>query len=203
MFAALLSGLLLGLSAGLAPGPLTALLLSETLHHGRRAGLKIACVPLLSDPPVILLVLLLFSRLSDFAPLLGTLSLAGGLFVAHLSWERLGIRPSALAVDRSPPSSLRQGIIANLLNPHPYLFWITVGAPLMFRSASLGAAALFAASFYFCLVGTKIALALLVAGFRDLLVNRFYLLLNRLLGLLLLAFALLLLRDGLRLFGLV
>ncbi|MFA6111330.1 MAG: hypothetical protein WDA75_21445 [Candidatus Latescibacterota bacterium] len=43
--ASLPAGLLLGLSAGVAPGPLTALILSETLRHGRAAGLRLALVP--------------------------------------------------------------------------------------------------------------------------------------------------------------
>ncbi|MDS4041493.1 MAG: hypothetical protein RKP20_09980, partial [Candidatus Competibacter sp.] len=34
------AGLLLGLSGGLSPGPLLALVASETLHHGVRAGIS-------------------------------------------------------------------------------------------------------------------------------------------------------------------
>lgn len=36
----LLSALLLGLYAGLSPGPLMALLLAQTLRHGPREGFK-------------------------------------------------------------------------------------------------------------------------------------------------------------------
>ncbi|MBT4876955.1 MAG: LysE family translocator, partial [Desulfobacula sp.] len=39
-------GMVLGLSAGLAPGPLLTLVISETLLHDIRAGIKVAMAPL-------------------------------------------------------------------------------------------------------------------------------------------------------------
>jgi threonine/homoserine/homoserine lactone efflux protein len=44
MMTALVSGVLLGLCCGLAPGPLLALVLAQTLRHGAREGCKI-CTP--------------------------------------------------------------------------------------------------------------------------------------------------------------
>ena len=199
----LASGLALGLSAGLAPGPLTTLLLGETLRHGRGAGLRIAFVPLISDLPIVLLSVFVLSRLSDFDPVLGGISLIGGLFVAYLAYDSFTIVPPEQNLAAPPPSSLRKGVFTNFVNPHPYLFWITVGAPLMLRPESAVAAALFTVAFYICLVGAKLVMALLIARFRDLLINRYYLLANRLLGLVLLFFAFVLLKDALRFFHLV
>lgn len=199
----LASGLTLGLSAGLAPGPLTTLLLGETLRHGRGAGLRIAFVPLISDLPIVLLSVFVLSRLSDFAPVLGGISLFGGLFVAYLAYDSFTIAPPEQTIDAPPPSSLRKGVFTNFVNPHPYLFWITVGAPLMLRPESTAAAVIFVAAFYVCLVGAKVGMALLIARFRDLLVNRYYLLANRLLGLILLFFAFVLLQDALHFFNLL
>jgi len=81
MTATLLSGLLLGLYAGLSPGPLMALVLAQTLRHGPREGCKVALVPLLTDLPIILVAVALASKLSELQPLLGVLSVAGGAFV--------------------------------------------------------------------------------------------------------------------------
>ena len=47
MFTALASGMLLGFSAGLSPGPMLTLVLAQTLRHGSREGCKIALTPLL------------------------------------------------------------------------------------------------------------------------------------------------------------
>ena len=41
-------GTVLGLSAGLAPGPLLTLVISETLQHDIRAGIKVAVAPFIT-----------------------------------------------------------------------------------------------------------------------------------------------------------
>jgi threonine/homoserine/homoserine lactone efflux protein len=95
--------------------------------------------------------------------------------------------------------SLRKGVITNLLNPHPYLFWIGVGAPLLVRGyQEHGPAApmLFLGAFYACIVLAKVSLALLAARSRMFLRGRAYGLLLKALALLLAAFGLLLLRDA-------
>ena len=48
-------GTLFGLAAGFSPGPLTVLVIGETLRHGLRSGLQVAIAPVLTDIPVILL----------------------------------------------------------------------------------------------------------------------------------------------------
>lgn len=40
-------GTVLGLSAGFAPGPLLALVISETLRHGIPAGVRVALAPII------------------------------------------------------------------------------------------------------------------------------------------------------------
>lgn len=65
MMTALASGVLLGLSAGLAPGPILALVLAQTLRHGSREGCKIALTPLITDPPIILVALAMASKLAE------------------------------------------------------------------------------------------------------------------------------------------
>jgi threonine/homoserine/homoserine lactone efflux protein len=62
MITALASGVLLGLSCGLAPGPLLALLLAQTLWHGPREGCKIALTPLVTDAPIIVVALVVAAK---------------------------------------------------------------------------------------------------------------------------------------------
>lgn len=77
-------GALLGLSAGLSPGPLTTLVISETLLYNIRAGVKVALAPLITDLPIIVLSVLILSQLSGFQNILGVIALVGGLVVLFM-----------------------------------------------------------------------------------------------------------------------
>ncbi|MBU0755901.1 MAG: LysE family translocator [Planctomycetes bacterium] len=200
----LLSGLVFGLSAGLMPGPLFALLLAQTLRYGAREGVKVALAPLLTDPPIVALAFFLVSAISRIGPLLGAIALLGGAYLFYLGLEGLCFKGSDTAERQVDPRSVQKGVIANFLNPSPYLFWCTVGAPCVLKSLgrSYLPAVLFFAGFYLMLVGAKVLLALGVGRTRGLLKNRFYILAVRLLGLILFYFAFRFFRDGLRVFDL-
>ncbi|MBU1248362.1 MAG: LysE family translocator, partial [Proteobacteria bacterium] len=95
--------------------------------------------------------------------------------------------------------SLGKGVLTNFLNPHPYLFWLTVGAPLLFsahEAAGVLGPILFLAAFYVVLVGAKLGVALLTARSRSFLTSRVYVWLLRGLGLLLVLFAFRFLHEG-------
>jgi threonine/homoserine/homoserine lactone efflux protein len=99
------------------------------------------------------------------------------------------------------PQSLSRGAMVNALSPHPYLFWITVGAPTILKgwTESPLLSVVFVASFFWCLVGSKVVLAVLAGKSRRFLIGKSYIYIMRLLGLALFAFALVLFRDGLSL----
>lgn len=198
-------GALLGLSAGFSPGPLLTLVISETLRHGVGAGVRVALAPVVTDLPIILLTLFVLSGLQELHGVLGAVSIAGACFVLSLGWEALRTTGFDLQLQDGERRSLRKGILTNLLSPHPYLFWLGVGAPAMARAAGAHALApaAFIAGFYACLVGSKIALAVLVGRSKSLFRGRAYVWTMRLLGAALVGLAFLLLRDGLQLLGLL
>ncbi len=198
----LTSGSLLGLASGFAPGPLLFLVVRESLHHGVGAGTRTALAPLITDPPIILLCLFVLSEVAGFRPVLGAISLGGALMVSHLGWDSLRTEGVQLDLKDEAPASLRKGIIINTLSPHPYLFWLTVGSPMVLQAQKVGtgAAIAFLGSFYLFLVGSKISLAMITGKSRHFIGGRIYLAIMRLLGILLLLFALLLLRDAIRFF---
>lgn len=158
-------GLALGLGAGLAPGPLTAVMVAATLDRGFAAGARIAFAPLVTDVPIVALCVLVLQGLPD--EVLAGLSIAGAVFVAYLALDAARAPASTPARART---DLRRGALVNALSPHPWLFWITVGGPILADAAdsSIAAAAGFVAAFYVLLVGSKIAIAgLVAAGRRD------------------------------------
>jgi threonine/homoserine/homoserine lactone efflux protein len=172
MLTALLLGISYGFTAGISPGPMLGLVITQTLQRGWRAGNLVALAPLITDLPIVTLAILLIGHLPAGA--LNWLALIGGLFVVYLSLEtgRTALRlPKEPARETSLPSAsavgsvLWRAVITNALNPHPYLFWGTVGAQLLirrFESDGLAAAALLLVSFYVLLVGTKLLVAFAV-----------------------------------------
>jgi threonine/homoserine/homoserine lactone efflux protein len=194
----LLQGALLGLSAGAAPGPLLALVLSQTLRHGAKEGVKASLAPLVTDLPIILASTFLVSRLADTRGLLGAVTLAGAAFVGYLGYENLKAPALPAASESSEARSVGRGALVNALSPHPYLFWAAVGGPLLVRAwadSRVGAAG-FLAGFYLCLVGSKVGVAVLAGRSRQFLSGGAYGVAMRVLGVLLLLFAALLAREG-------
>ena len=199
------AGTLLGLASGFSPGPLQVLVLSETLRHGMRAGIKVSIAPLITDVPIIVISLLVLNRLAHFKSILGAVSILGGLFILYLGYD--SIKTKGLEFNLPPVSrnSLKKGVITNALNPHPYIFYMTVGAPIILKAINQNflSAFLFIGSFLIFLVGSKVILAMVVERSRAFLKGPVYIGLMRILGALLLFFSTMLFRDGLRLLGLI
>jgi threonine/homoserine/homoserine lactone efflux protein len=201
MFTFLTTGVLLGLSAGFAPGPLLALVVSETLQHDMKAGVKVALAPMITDLPIVVFSLFILAKLSQFQNVLGIISITGAGFIFYLGLKNVLIKDVQINAETTPRRSLQKGILANFLSPHPYLFWLTVGGPTTIKAMNLNlfAAAGFILSFYLLLVGSKIFLAVITGRSRTFLHGRTYITIMRLLGLILILLAFYLLRDGLRL----
>jgi threonine/homoserine/homoserine lactone efflux protein len=171
-------GIGFGFTAGISPGPLLTLVITATLERGFGAGLRVALAPFLTDLPIIVLTLLFLQTLP--AVFLALVSAGGGLFVLYLGVEtirhagtaRLAIAP----VQGALTQDLWRGTLVNLFSPHPWLFWLSVGGPLVSNlvHASWMQGALFLFGFYGLLVGSKIAIAAGIAGGRRYLSEGWY-----------------------------
>lgn len=194
----ILAGLMLGFYAGFVPGPTLTLVLFETLRHGTRAGFQVALSPLITDLPIVALALLIVGQLSKIQAALGVISLVGACVLLWMGYESLRTQAIDLSKPAKAGDSLKRGMIVNWLNPHPYLFWLPVGAPLVYRAAqhSWWAVVGFLLAFYLLLVGSKVVLALVAGHFREFLSGKLYLTIVRGLGLALWVFAGLLAWEG-------
>lgn len=161
----LLAGLSLGLGAGLSPGPLLTLVVTSTLERGFGAGVRVAVAPLLTDAPIIALTVVVVSSVSD--SVLRALGVAGGVVIIAMGvWSVAGAGSVGRDEGGSGDSTdVWRGVLVNALSPHPWIFWIGVGAPLLVSSWRDGSerGVAFLAGFYLLLVGSKIAIAWLVA----------------------------------------
>lgn len=108
-------------------------MINQTLTGGWRRGALVALAPLISDPPIVLLILLLLEQIPP--QFLQFISLAGGLFVLYLAWKlwkqwQAGTRASIESLVNSN-GVLRQAAMMNLLSPGVYTFWTLVNGPIL------------------------------------------------------------------------
>src|ERR1035437_4548251 len=81
----LIIGITYAFTAVVQPGPFQIFLLSQTLSKGWRRTLPAAFGPLISDLPVIVLVLLLLSTVPSH--FISVLQIAGGIFLLYLAFN--------------------------------------------------------------------------------------------------------------------
>jgi threonine/homoserine/homoserine lactone efflux protein len=201
----LVAGALVGLAGGFSPGPITMLVIVQSLRHGLGEGLKVAIAPLLTDAPIALAALLFIGRLDDTGLALGVIALTGAAFLSYLAYQSLIFKAPAASLSAQAPGSLRKGMLTNLVNPNPYLFWFTVGAPTIFTAHRAGWAfvGLFLVGLYVCLIGAKVAFAVVASRGRSFLEGAAYRYTLRGLGVGLFVYALKFARDGLGYLGVI
>ena len=188
----LLSGSVLGLTAGLSPGPTQTFLISQTLQHGIKEGLKVSLVPLMTDVPICLFAVLVLSQLAEVDSVMGSISLIGALFLLYLAYGNFRITGTQTDEQVENPGSIKKGVMTNFLNPYPYMFWLLVGAPMMLKAYqnNIATAGSFVGSFYCGLIGTMAAMAAIVGKSRTFVRGKAYIYAIRGLGIALLIFAL-------------
>ncbi|ADE35596.1 Lysine exporter protein (LYSE/YGGA) [Methanohalophilus mahii DSM 5219] len=200
----LVTGILLGFAAGISPGPLMAITISESLQHGSKEGFKVAISPLITDFLIVSAVIYILMHFQQQNSVIALISLAGALYLMQLGIASLRTKNISIEITNQKKESLKKGILANFLNPHPYLFWIAIGGPILFRASEVDRLAqiMFVIGFYVLLVGSKVVIALFVGKSKDFLKSKYYLHLFRSLGILYLIFALVFIEQGLELLGL-
>lgn len=170
----LLLGAAIGFVAGVSPGPVLTLVVTETMKGGWLRGAAVAAGPLLADGPIIVVAVLVMHELPPaFAP---AISIVGGVFLLYLAiTAALNARNAALPRGErlSARGGLATGLLARALSPHPYLFWFLVGGPTLSRAGQLEAAA-FLLGYYITIVGSNVGLALALHRWIGLLSQRVY-----------------------------
>jgi len=172
MWVYVVQGLTYGFAAGVQPGTFQAYLISQALRNGWRRTLPSVFAPLISDGPIIALVLLVLSQVPP--GLVRGLQLAGGLFVLYLAagafraWRNhAGQKPDESQRART---GVFRAAVVNFLNPAPYLFWSLVTGPLLvtgWRASPANGVGLLA-GFYGAMFASLAGITLLFTGARRL-----------------------------------
>jgi threonine/homoserine/homoserine lactone efflux protein len=167
LFVYFLQGLTLGLSATAAPGPFQAFLLAQALKNGWKRTLPAVLAPLVSDGPIIFLVLLVLTQTPDWFLII--LQLAGGLFALYLAQGALAGLKTLPSMPEVSAEAARlnffKAVAMNFLSPGPYLFWSIIAGPVMMQgwqeSPRLGVS--FVVGFYGALIGGFVVFIILFA----------------------------------------
>lgn len=175
---AALAGALLGLSLAAPPGPVTAIMVSASLHGRVRQAFLTACGAISADLCWLSLSILgVLTVFHDHPRWLGYLGLAGAALLLWMAWgawasARRGIQ------DSHSPGSWRLGFFTVLTSPISLAWWLANGA-LLYTSwglpgiagmflALIGYSALFCQAFRW--LGTRAARVALAVAYGSVLV---------------------------------
>ena len=173
MVSYVIPGVAYGFAAAVTPGPLSLYLISRAVAVGWRRTLPAAFAPLVSDGPVMVLVLALLGQ----APrnFVHYLRIPGGAFILYLAYEACkSWRAFAAGTENpvAPPpraNSLWKAALVNWFNPNLYLGWSIILGPMVLsgwhESPAKGIA--FVLGFYLTIIGTMIGIILLFASARS------------------------------------
>mgnify|MGYP001078011875 CR=1 FL=1 len=141
ILSAVLPALILGLLAGLAPGPYTTMVVATGLERGFRAALPLAMAPFLTDLAPLLLSTLLLTSLSP--RVVTAMGWVGGIVVVFVGIRLLAEHGRPFGRGGEPRADNRPGapatvrfwhvVAATVLSPAPWLFWLGLASPLVLR----------------------------------------------------------------------
>jgi threonine/homoserine/homoserine lactone efflux protein len=172
MFGYLMLGTAYAFAAAVQPGPLQAYLISQSLAHGWRRTVLASFAPVISDGPIIALIVFILIQMPGW--LAPVLQCAGAIFLLYLAfgawktWRSYDAQKQSVAPSRH--QTLLKAVVINLLNPNPYLGWSLVMGPLLLQgwreSPSHGIALLL--GFYGTIVLSSIGIVALFSSARNL-----------------------------------
>ncbi len=168
----LMIGVTYAFAAAMQPGPFQAYLISSTMVNGLRRTFPAVFAPILSDIPIVCLVLLVLAQVPPL--FVHVLQLAGGLFLLYLATGALKAYRNYRHALTAHPSHVRQtvlkAVLVNLLNPNPYLSWALIMGPLLLKAWRQTPAdgITLVAAFYLTMVLVTAVILVLFAGARSL-----------------------------------
>jgi threonine/homoserine/homoserine lactone efflux protein len=128
-------GFVYAFAAAVQPGPLQAYLISQSLTNGWKRTVLASFAPIISDGPIIILVLFILSNFSE--GMIHVMQCAGGMFLLYLafgafkSWQNYDAQKDVQ--NQSSKQTMMKAVFVNLLNPNPYLGWSLVMGPLLLK----------------------------------------------------------------------
>lgn len=134
----LLQTVFISFSGVLAPGPITAVTISKGSKNPH-AGALISLGHGIIEFPLIILIFLGFDSLIKIQYVRESIGIAGGLFLLWMGTDILrSLKIDQVKEKNEKNKPITAGILLSIGNPYFIIWWATVGAALIMRSAEFG-----------------------------------------------------------------
>jgi len=133
----LASAVLISLSGVMAPGPITAVIIGKG-NDSPHAGAGVAIGHGIVEFPLMILIFYGFGYLIEYPYVKEVIGITGGIFLLLLGISMLRSINSEINMNKYGRSPVVAGILLTIGNPYFIIWWATVGATLIMKSATYG-----------------------------------------------------------------
>lgn len=192
------TGALLGLTAGISPGPVSTLTISKSITSGYKEGLKFIFLILFIDILIATFILKTLVHFTDLKLFVAIISICGGLFLGYMGLNII-LKPFSQAeFNNSEKVSIRETVAIAFLNPNVYIFWTSIAFPIIAKyelSANLILNG-FMQGFYFAMLLILIIISIAASSCKSYMAGNKFKLFLKFKAALLILFSLILFRFG-------
>ncbi len=125
----------IGLSLAAPPGPVNAIIASQTVTRSWRAGFLVGVGATTADTIFLALSILAHSAITNIQGWVPIIALLGAGVMAYFAWNTAQAWRRAGAIVESKPDehakSYATGLSVNITSPYPILWWLTAGLVLI------------------------------------------------------------------------
>lgn len=176
--------LFLGVGAAISPGPILALMVSETLKYGKKEGFAVTLSPLITDIPIFLIsYLLLYRGIFYIDNIPKFFYVVGGVLLIYIGYKNVRYRYRTMEYSNTKRGffySFFKGLTVNLFNPYTYGFWFFIA--INFFSEEFFKTLLFFLSFFVAFLITQLYIIILISKTRKFLKEKLYTTIIKLVG---------------------
>lgn len=109
-----------------------------------------AVSPPVRDLPIVLFALFTLSNLMQYHLIIGIISIFGACYIVDLGIENLGAQINTARRKLPRTNALGRSVMADFLSSHPYLFWLSIGGPLICKNLDVHIYAIISFILGFC-----------------------------------------------------
>ena len=137
------TGIAIGLSGAMIPGPLTLFTVSEVLKSNRFAGLKILSGHIVFEFVLILIIILGLKKFVNYGYFLSAVSMIGGMALIAMGVLLVLKAPGMRAISNDGAAGFNKGLFLggvffSVISPGFLIWWATIGLSTLIRALLYG-----------------------------------------------------------------